>query len=261
VSVNAWGGAVFDSLVAWLPEVRADVLCLQEVTRTPGLSGWTTFRDAERELPQRANLFDDIRRLLPGHQAWFVASDAGPVHGEVGATHRQDFGLAVFVDEHHPVIGQASRFVHGSFVDHEEWTASDRPRLAQGVRIVDRTADRVVAVVHAHGLRDAVGKHDTPARRDQARRLAALVESIREPGDLSILCGDLNLLPGSETFDVLAAIGLTDLVGTADTRTSLYRKPVRHANYLLVSRPADVRHFDAPATPEVSDHRPLILDI
>lgn len=69
------------------------------------------------------------------------------------------------------------------------------------------------------------------------------------------------MLPDSDTFDVLAAIGLVDLVGTTDTRTSRYTKPVRHANYLLVSDVDAVQCFDVPATPEVSDHRPLILDI
>ncbi len=129
VSLNAWGGAVFDSLARWLPNIGADVLCLQEVTRTPGMGGWT------------------------------------------------------------------------------------------------------------------------------------LVEALREQGDLSVLCGDLNLLPTSDTFRVLAEIGLVDLVGEAPTRTSLYPKPVRSANYVLVSNVEDVQHFEAPATPEVSDHRPLVLDI
>lgn len=76
-----------------------------------------------------------------------------------------------------------------------------------------------------------------------------------------VVCGDFNLLPDSETFVVLAELGLTDLVGTADTRSSRYRKPVRHANYLLVSDVAAVKQFEIAAEPEVSDHRALVLDI
>jgi endonuclease/exonuclease/phosphatase family metal-dependent hydrolase len=261
VSLNAWGGAVFGAMSEWIPQVNCDVLCLQEVTRTPGLTGWTSFEDGERSLPQRADLFRDVRQLLPRHQAWFVTSDSGPVLDASRQTHQQDFGLAVFIREHIPVIAQATKYVHGSFMDHHEWTISDRPRIAQGLRLVDRTANRNVTIVHAHGLRDPAGKHDTPARRAQADALASLVESIREPDDFAILCDDLNLLPDSETFDILAAIGLTDLVGEADTRTSLYKKPLRHANYCLVSNPADVTRFEAPATPEVSDHRPLVVEI
>ena len=261
VSLNAWGGAMFDSLIEWLACCGADVLCLQEVTRTPRLDGWTRFTDAERQLPQRANLFDDVRRALPRHQAHFVASDAGPVVDGDGSVRQQDFGLAMFIDERIPVIGQEASFVHGSFIDHHEWTVADRPRIAHAVRLVDRTAARTVTIVHLHGLRDPHGKHDTLARRAQAERLVGLVDRVRQPDDLTVVCGDLNLLPDSDTFHVLAAAGLVDLVGSADTRTSRYTKPVRHANYLLVSDVDAVRRFDIAATPEVSDHRPVIVDI
>ena len=164
---------MFDSLVEWLPRCGADVLCLQEVTRTPGLGGWTKFSDEERQLPQRANLFDDVRLALPRHQAHFLASDAGPVVDGGGKVRQQDFGLAMFIDERIPVIGQVAGFVHGSFVDHQRWAIADRPRIAHAVRLIDRTAVRAMTVVHLHGLRDPLGKHDTPAR--QRRRLLTLL--------------------------------------------------------------------------------------
>ncbi|MGK5684098.1 endonuclease/exonuclease/phosphatase family protein [Actinoplanes sp. URMC 104] len=261
VTLNAWGGARHDELVAWLPASGADVLCLQEVTRTPGLRGWTRFEDADRVLPQRADLFDDVRAALPGHQAMFLASDSGPVHDEQGGRHRQDFGVATLVAPRLPVIGVDSAYVHGDFTEHDEWTVGDRPRNALAVRTVDRATGRTVCVVQAHGVRDPAGKGDTPARREQAVRLAALVRRVRRPGDLVVLGGDLNLLPGSETFSILAGAGLTDLVGPADTRTSHYRKPVRHASYLLVSDVAAVKHFEVLAEPEVSDHRALVLEL
>jgi endonuclease/exonuclease/phosphatase family metal-dependent hydrolase len=75
------------------------------------------------------------------------------------------------------------------------------------------------------------------------------------------VCGDLNLLPNSETFEILREAGLVDLVGTADTRGSRYVKPVRHASYLLVSDPAAVRRFEVLTEPEVSDHRALLLEL
>jgi endonuclease/exonuclease/phosphatase family metal-dependent hydrolase len=78
---------------------------------------------------------------------------------------------------------------------------------------------------------------------------------------VTVVCGDLNLLPDSETFGVLAGLGLADLVGECGTRTSRYRKPVRHASYLLVSDPGAVARFEILTKPEVSDHRALLLDI
>lgn len=263
--MNAWGGARYDALADWLPTIGADVVCLQEVTRTSAVGGWTTFRDDERKLSQRANLFADISGLLPGHQGSFDASDAGPVvidcdSGE-GAEHRQDFGLASFVVDLYPVVGRLSEFVYGSFTDHVRWPSNGRPRLAQGVRLLDRIGERFVVIVQLHGLRDTAGKHDTPARIVQAERIVATVERLRQPGDLTIVCGDLNVLPESATFELLADIGLVDLVGQADTRTSSYTKPTRHANYVLVSDRSVVDELAIPARPEVSDHRPLILDL
>lgn len=262
ISLNTWGGACFDGLMAWLPTAGGDVLCLQEVTRTPGLTGWTRFTDEERALPQRANLFEDVRGVLPSHQGIFHANDAGPVLDDGGVVHRQDFGLAVLVAEHLRLVDHRSTFVHGTFVEHAAaWPSSGRPRRAQGVRVLDREGGRVVTVIHLHGLRDRVGKGDTPARLAQAARLARLVTELRGRDDLVVVCGDLNVLPDSQTFDVLGELGLVDLVGEADTRTSLYPKPVRHADYLLVSDPTEVKGFEVLAAPEVSDHRPLVLDV
>jgi len=187
-SVNAWGGRLFDELIEWLPGSRAHIVCLQEVTRTPGLTGWTRFEDGERTLPQRADLFDDVCTALPRHEATFVASDSGPVQDDTGVRHRQDFGLATLVAAQMPVVEVASAFVHGQFVDHVEWTVADRPRIALAVRTVDR-AGRSVWVVQIHGLRDPIGKADTPARRGQAQRLAEFVRRIRGPRDLVVVCG------------------------------------------------------------------------
>jgi endonuclease/exonuclease/phosphatase family metal-dependent hydrolase len=260
VSLNAWGGALFGELAAWLPGVGADVLCLQETTHTAGLTGWTTFSDDVRSLPQRANLFADVAELLPRYRATFDASDAGPVLAQDGRRHRQEFGLGLFVDERIAALDSSNAFVHGRFADHEVWPVDDRPRIAQAVRL-GRGSDAPVTVVHVHGLRTGLGKQDTPARLEQAHRLGSFVAATRKPGDLTVLCGDLNLLPSSETFDILAGFGLTDLVRYADTRTSRYAKPTRHASYLLVSDPAAVVGFEVLEAPEVSDHRALVLDL
>jgi endonuclease/exonuclease/phosphatase family metal-dependent hydrolase len=260
-SLNAWGGAMYPELAEWLSNATFDVLCLQEVTATPGLSGWTTFADGERTLPQRANLFADVRTLLPHHQPLFVTSDAGPVTDADGRRHRQAFGLATFVADHLMIIGARASSVHGTFTDHDTWPRDDRPRVGCALRIARPGATRAVTLVHVHGVRDRHGKADTPQRRAQAERIAGLVQAVRGADDLVVVCGDLNLLPDSETFDILAAIGLVDLVGAADTRTSRYPKPVRHASYVLVSDPQAVAGFEIVVEPEVSDHRALVLEV
>lgn len=261
VSLNAWGGAMFEPLRTWLGTCGADVLCLQEVTRTPGLRGPTQFADAERSLPQRASLFEDIDEHLDAHTGSFAASDAGPVTTADARTHRQEFGLATFTRTGLTILDRTTRFVHGEFTEHVTWPSECRPRIAQATRLRHEASGRDLTIVHLHGLRDGAGKADTPMRRAQAHRLADFVDHTRRPGDVTVVCGDLNLLPDSYTFAVLGELGLTDLVRNADTRTSRYPKPVRHAGYVLVSHPDDVAAFAALPEPEVSDHRILQLEL
>ncbi|MCZ4521820.1 endonuclease/exonuclease/phosphatase family protein [Rhodococcus ruber] len=261
ISINAWGGARHDALIPWISEVDADIVCVQEVTRTPRGSGWATFSDGERTLPQRLNLFDDISSVLVGYRSHFIAHDAGPVTDRDGTRWRQDFGIATWVRDDFPIVGLDARFVHSEFVNHVDWTVEDRPRAALTVTVRDPSSSRIVSIVQLHGLRDPAGKHDTPARADQARRLSAIVEQMHSTSDVVALCGDLNLLPTSATFQVLGRQGMVDLVGEADTRTSLYRKPIRSASYFLISRVDSVRHFEVVQQPEVSDHRALLLEL
>lgn len=195
VSLNAWGGAMFDDLAAWLVSCEADVVCLQEVTSTPGLAGWTEFADDERTLPQRADLFEDLTALLPGYQGLFLTSDSGPVTDSDGRTWRQDFGIATFVHERMPLVGVASAFVHGTYTEHRTWAIQDRPRIAGVARIVERGTGRVFTVVNLHGLRDPAGKGGTPARRSQAEHVAELVARASELGDHVLVCGGLQPPP------------------------------------------------------------------
>lgn len=261
LSLNAWGGARFDALAAWLPSCGADLICLQEVTQTSGLGGWTTFADGERTLPQRADLFADVSDLLPHHRGHFVASDTGPITDPDGRRWQQDFGIATFAHERLRLIDAGSTFIHGSFTEHLDWWVQDRPRVAHGVRVADGEVGLTVTLVHLHGLRDPGGKGDTPARLAQAGRIVDVVSGLRGPRDEVVVCGDFNLLPDSRTFDLLAGIGLTDLVGDADTRTSWYPRSIRHASYMLVSAPSRVHRFEVIAAPEVSDHRALLLEL
>jgi endonuclease/exonuclease/phosphatase family metal-dependent hydrolase len=132
------------------------------------------------------------------------------------------------------------------------------------VRLYDYGTNQAICVGHMHGLRDLRGKLDTPERRVQAERLVALVRTVAEDDDPLIVGGDFNVEPGSETFGVLAGLGLTDLVtshGHAGTRTSHYTKPGRFADYLLVNDRVAVREFSVVTTPEVSDHCPLVLEL
>ncbi|MEO9900145.1 endonuclease/exonuclease/phosphatase family protein [Nisaea sp.] len=249
--------------MAYIQDLDPDVLCLQEVVHTPAApKPWLLYRDDEAELPQRANFYSDMRDALPNHSAYFAPAAQGALWDGDQAFASQ-WGLATFVRQTIPVIGQAQDFVHGVFSP-DGFGDHPRSRTAHAVRLYDMPSLGPVTIAHMHGLRDLGGKYDTPARLAQARKLRALVEQTAESGDRLVVCGDFNVRPESETFDVLSAIGLTDLVtkcGFKSTRTSFYNKPVRYADYMLTNAHVAVSSFTVVEDPQVSDHCPLLLEI
>lgn len=260
--LNGWGGRIYDRLIAYVASADPDVLCLQEVVQTPEADEpWLTYRDDGVELPQRANFFGEVSRALPNHVAIFCPAAQGDLW-DGSRRFASRWGLATFVRSTIPIIGQAQGFVHGSFAP-EGYGEHPRPRNAHAVRLFDGAAQGAVTIAHMHGLRDRGGKHDTPERLLQARRLAALARAVAVDGEPLVVCGDFNVLPGSVTFSVLKEFGLRDLVtegGFGSTRTSLYRKPERHADYMLVNAAVTVKAFEVVTEPEVSDHCPLALE-
>ena len=263
LSLNVWGGMRHAPLIDYLRAVDADVYCLQEVPRAiAARSEWLTYRDGAVELQQRANLYRDIAAALPGHDGFFAPA----MRGELTDGDRacwQEFGLATFVRQDIAVIGQALDFVHGAFSPHG-FGPHPRPRNAHAFRLYDYAADRALTVAQLHGLRTVDGKGDTPEREAQAEALVDLIARLHRTDEGLVLCGDFNVLPQSDTFKTLARIGLADLVtarGFTDTRTSLYTKPGRYADYMLVNAEVSVADFTVVEAPEVSDHRALLLTL
>ena len=261
--LNGWGGTLHDKIVPYLAESAPDILCLQEVIRTPGCNhGWLTYRDGHHILPQRADFFCDIADVLPDHVGIFCPAVQGVLWHEDQPFPSQS-GLATFVHKSYPIISQIQKFVHLDYSPHG-YGEHPRPRNAHGVRIYDYQQERSVSITHMHGLRDMRGKMDTPERAAQTRRLLDCSSLISEPDDAVIICGDFNVEPQSETLEILRDAGMSELVtgrGFDGTRNSYYQKPGRFADYMMVNDKVEVLDFQVVSDPEVSDHCPLILEI
>ncbi len=261
--LNCWGGTLHQELLTFLSARRPDVLCLQEIVHTPA-SGKDTlvYRDGDHVLDQRANLFREIKNALPGYAGVFCPAAQGDLWDEQTRIPSQ-WGLATLTKETIPVVAQVQGFVHKQFSAFG-YGAHPRSRSAHSVRVFDYASERYVSIAHMHGLRDLNGKGDTPERASQAQRFLALLDGISQEGDVRVMCGDFNVEPGSETLEILAGAGLTELVTTRTergTRNSYYKKSGQFADYMLVSDPHIVSCFEVIFDPEVSDHCPLILRI
>lgn len=262
VSLNAWGGQVWDTLAPWVSGLDADVLCLQEVIRAPVPSPeWLHYEDPYRKLAQRADLFGDISGLMPMHQGTFAPAARGTLRDGSGADIASEHGIAVWVRRNLAITHVTQDFIHGTF-RRNGWGPEPVPRTMQAMRIEDPDTGQALCVAHLHGLRDPAGKGDTPDRAAQAGRILSILETVWKPGTPCVLAGDFNVLPDSETLALLRAAGLIDLIslhGITDTRTDLYTKAQRFADYMLVTPDLCNARFEVPATPAVSDHRALIL--
>lgn len=263
MSLNGWGGALHEQVRAYLRAESPDVLCLQEVVHTPSSSkDWLTYRDRDHVLPQRANFFRDVCEVLPDHTALFLPAAQGVLWDNAEPVPSQ-WGLATFVRSKYPIIAQAQGFVHKDFSP-DGYGEHPRSRNAHVIRLFDLERGWPITIAHMHGLRDLAGKMDTPERIEQAARFTRMIQSVAPPDERLIVGGDFNVEPDSQTFSMLAEIGLRDLVtgyGYSDTRTSHYKKAGRYADYMLVSSSVDVLAFKVVEYPEVSDHRPLLLQI
>ncbi|MBA4222604.1 MAG: metal-dependent hydrolase [Methylobacterium sp.] len=261
--LNGWGGTLHEEARSYLAREAPDVLCLQEVVQTPATAKeWLVYRDGDHVLPQRANFFRDVSDALPEHVAIFCPAAQGILwDGE--DTVPSQWGLATFVHRRFPIIGQVQGFVHKGFSP-DGYGEHPRSRSTHVVRIHDFDRGWPITIAHMHGLRDLKGKIDTPERLEQAHRFVALIEAVAQPGDRLVVCGDFNVEPGSRTFEILAGLKVKDLVvgrGHSDTRTSHYKKSGRYADYMLVNEAVEVLAFTVVEQPEVSDHRPLLLEI
>lgn len=239
ITLNTWGGKVKEPLKEFLKKNQdIDVFCLQEI-----------YHDAEDKEMDEAwkdsadlNLFKNIDEILENHIGYFRP------HWD------EHWGLAIFVKKDLKVVEEGERFVF----QHKGWKSDINsgfiPKNIQYVKINNLT------IINFHGLWNGQGKTDTEERIDQSKKIKEFLD--KNEGE-EILCGDLNLLPDTESVKILEDAGLRNLIKEnkiESTRTSFYTKPDKHADYAFVS--GGVKVVDFKVLPdEVSDHCALYLEI
>jgi exonuclease III len=218
-----------------------DAFCFQEVFHEA--EGKT--QDEELNATSAKNLFKDICQILPNHQGFF-------------SPHVEDFyGLAMFVKNEFPILEEGEEYVHlnKGFIP-----AGDIGHHARNIQFIKtKLKGKIITIVNFHGLWNGKGKSDTEDRINQSKRV---LEFLRKVDTEIILCGDFNLLPDTESIKMFEDFNLHNLVkeyGVTSTRTSLYTKPPKFADYIFVSN--GIKVIDFKVLPdEVSDHSPLLLD-
>lgn len=236
ISLNTWGGRVHEKLLKFFDDNQdVDIFCLQEI-----YNGANIEKMDPEFLQDAFNLYSDIKDRLPDHVGYF-------------RPHIEDwYGLAIFLRKEIKIRSEGDISIY----DIEYTGAGNHPRNLHYVEL-ENNSD-VVTVANVHGLWNGKGKTDTEERILQSKKIKEFMDSV---GGRKILCGDFNLLPDTESIKILED-GMKNLIteyGVDSTRTSLYTKPEKYADYIFTSYDIKIVDFKV-LSDEVSDHSALYLE-
>lgn len=250
LSLNIWWGKQFDTLIDYIKEHShdVDVFCFQEVFSTPT-------DNITIELYYRANILSELEAALPNHQVYFAPTQDG--YGfELPSDFPISWWLAMFVRKDLQIKNTWEIYLYWK----KNWKTTDASSIGRNMQYVTiMTKQEIHTIAHFHGYWSGKGKMDTPERISQSKKAR---EFLDQNSGKRILCGDFNLLPHTESISILEWDDFTNLIkeyNIQTTRSNLYTKPEKFADYILVSPEVKVEKFIVPYT-EASDHLPMILE-
>lgn len=246
ISLNTWGArAGVDNLLAFFEHHKdVDIFCLQEIW-----NGGEQMLDASAAGRSMqgvdTEILAKISSVLKDHVAYFRPSFF-------------DFwGLTIFVKKDIRIREEGEKFIYRERGYISEHDIADHARHLQYITI--DAIDGPRTIINLHAAWQANGKDDTPARLLQSENIVEFTKTLGHP---FILCGDFNLLPTTQSIQILESAGLRNLIREyriTSTRTSLYTKPIRFADYTFVSNGINVSNFQI-LPEEVSDHSAMRVE-
>ena len=242
ITLNTWGGKIKEPLISFIDfhKDQIDIFCFQEVFHDAIEKTQDNFDGVHRDL------FNEIKSLLPNHEGYFC-----PTIGDY-------FGLATFIKKDIGVKASGDITISDNLSHDVKSGYHSRKALWHDIDL----GGKQFSVLNVHGLWNGKGKTDTPERIEQSNRIRNFMDSVKGS---QIVCGDFNLLPGTESLSILAK-GMQDLIkinNVASTRTSFYTRAEtagKFADYIFAS--PEIKVIDFKVLPdEVSDHAALFVEI
>lgn len=242
ITLNCWGGKLHEPLLEYFRKSRGtvDIFCLQEV--------FSTDTDFEFSNGAKMNLLQDIKNILLDHNSFYAPKSRGYDYtGWIGK--EIDFGNALFIKKGIPVTHYEELFEAIQHSKHD-WTKN---ALAKAQVVTVEIGGKPLTICNFHGIWiNGTEKKDTPERIEQSHHLKKALDAFHNE---KILAGDFNLLPDGQSIKILEQ-GMSDLIteyNITSTRSSLYTKALKYADYILTSPGVQVKNCQT-ITDEVSDH-------
>lgn len=252
VCLNTWGGlAGHEPLHSFfLNNNDVDIFCLQEMWEGGRYLIGSTIQGGPREVStvDESTLFEGVSYIasaLPTHSVFF------------NSFFRGHYGTVFFVKNSIPVLEEGFEYIYreAGYINPEN--IADHARTVHYIRI--QTGSGIRTIAQLHGLWNGQGKGDSDDRLLQSEKVVATLARLGGP---TVLCGDFNLTPDTQSIRIIENAGFENLItrhGVTSTRSSHYPKPIKYADYIFVN--AGIVANDFKVLPdEVSDHLPLYLD-
>lgn len=243
ISVNTWGGRAMDEFKDFLlRHSDTDVFCLQEVYHEA--HGKDTLWDDGSNF----NFLNDIKGVFTNYDYYY-------------RPHLSDWwGLAMLVKKGPVVLEEGEWYVH-------KHNGHNPPLEIQGYTakniqfLTIEHHGKPFSILNFHGLWNGKGKGDTEDRLSQSQKI---IECIRTLQTEYVLLGDFNLNPDTGSLRLLEQeLGCRNLIaeyGITSTRTHLYPKENKFADYAFISKGVVLKKFEV--LPDVvSDHAPLLVEV
>lgn len=247
ITLNTWGGqGGTENLLHFFKKHNdIDIFCLQEIFN--GKENNFAEKNEKKGKVKEYNLFNLIQEVLPSHQSFF-------------RPHLKDhFGLAMFIKKDILISDEGEYFVH----KHKDFFPIENLGFhARNIQYVTtKINNNDITILNFHGLWNGQGKSDTEDRINQSEKIIAFIKTLKND---FILCGDFNLSPDTKSLHMieqeLDARNLIKEYGITSTRTSLYTKENKYADYVFTNKNIVIKKFEV-LSDEVSDHSPILIEI
>lgn len=256
VSLNTWGGKVFDPLISFIKQqsTDTDIFCFQEIYKTTS--------DIRQYKDIRANLLDELIKILPDFRFFYSIEISGfdttpdPVNFDltVGKAIFTKNNIKINSEEDLPIYGDRSkRFLRKDF--------SNLPVIVQSIDITSDSKRFVICNVH--GTPFPSSKLDTALRLRHSQKIK---DFLKTKQGAKIVTGDFNLLPETQSIKIYEKemknlIKEFNIQITRSRLSPFSNQPdfQKFADYTFVSSDVNVTNFKVPYV-EISDHLPMILE-
>jgi endonuclease/exonuclease/phosphatase family metal-dependent hydrolase len=244
-------------IISFLDRENADIICLQEVSRALD-------KNVKKQFHAKQDLDSPLVKKYPYRFFGKLWKSRG-----FNATGKVELDFRGLIEQGNYILSKYPfSFTHNKFyykeykeiIDWSKWFDEDHGRAFQHA-IVDISNNKQIQLINLHGIwtDDKLGDKRT------VEQIKIILKEIKKIIGLpTIIIGDINLLPESESIQLLNKhfTNLIDKYNIMSTRPQLMKgfdKGELVVDYAFVNGLIDIKKFEVPNI-DISDHLPLVLE-